>query len=157
MNVCVTNVNQKEKTGSLYGTRKKIKIKCPECGTTFYIYIPHFYYQENNSDKKEQIELTESDTIYLSGKVKKIEDSDNFTYTVRSNKYDFHISPVKEREFMDRIFLRNGQNVILSGTLNPMVKGKVYTCPYCGHVEQQEYERLDIVEKHAKILLDYPK
>lgn len=127
------------------------RIRCPDCGEVQKILVSQMKYRLRNMQR---VDRYYPPTWYLSGKVLSIRDQDNFFYILGGDHVCVPVAAPKELEGMDRIFIRKGYRMCVSGQMEKKKVCSSVTCKKCGKKNNYWTDQYFMMEQNRKIFTE---
>ena len=130
---------------------KKI-IRCPICGKEHIYYTQKAYYEILSIEPSDS--LDDVNTVYISGNVFSILDSNYYSYMLKDEKNIYTIIVNSKEEAKHRLFLRTDYNMIIVGHLIKKIQKEKIICE-CGNSLDYETAIYNIYEKKSHIKTNF--
>lgn len=125
------------------------KCRCPQCGETWQILVPQLKYRIYRIETADRYYPP---AWYLSGQVLSIQDGNAFLYLLGGEQIRIPVVADWNQEGMDRIFIREGMSMCVSGQLEKKKVCSKKICSFCGKKLSYWTEQYFLVEQKRKIL-----
>lgn len=125
-------------------------LNCPCCGEENHVIVQQLQYQIRRMERTDE---EVAPALYLEGMVAGIYDRELFAYVLASENITLPVIASREREGLDRIFLRTGQDVLIAGHLEKRRMEESVQCGNCGKKIGYWKDAFFVLENKGKILM----